>query len=259
MFPSSQFPLPKPPSPSPIPLLLWGCSWLLNSYFYYECVYMQILQCMCGSQRASCGNRFSTTVWDLGMELGSLFFGNKAPLPTESSHWLSFDFYSVLQFKDFPWADKTNKSVVTIFSAQVASKVWFTLWGYNALFSRFRKIPNRSIFFFFFFFKICVFYVCNYTVAVQMVVNLHVVVGNWILGPLLAPVSPACSVPAHSGPKIYLLLYISTLLLSSDTPEEGIRSHYRWLWATMWLLGFELRIFGREVSALTRWAISPAS
>jgi len=28
--------------------------------------------------------------------------------------------------------------------------------------------------------------------------------------------------------KIYLL-YISTLLLSSDTPEEGIRSHYRWL------------------------------
>jgi hypothetical protein len=27
--------------------------------------------------------------------------------------------------------------------------------------------------------------------------------------------------------KIYLLLYMSTLLLSSDTPEEGIRSHYR--------------------------------
>jgi hypothetical protein len=27
--------------------------------------------------------------------------------------------------------------------------------------------------------------------------------------------------------KIYF--YVSTLLLSSDTPEEGIRSHYRWL------------------------------
>jgi hypothetical protein len=25
------------------------------------------------------------------------------------------------------------------------------------------------------------------------------------------------------------ILNVSTLLLSSDTPEEGIRSHYRWL------------------------------
>jgi len=25
------------------------------------------------------------------------------------------------------------------------------------------------------------------------------------------------------------LFYVGTLLLSSDTPEEGIRSHYRWL------------------------------
>jgi hypothetical protein len=53
-------------------------------------------------------------------------------------------------------------------------------------------------------------------------------------------------------------IYMNTLELSSDTPEEGIRSHYRWLWATMWLLGFELRTFGRAVSALTRWAISLA-
>jgi len=30
--------------------------------------------------------------------------------------------------------------------------------------------------------------------------------------------------------KIYLfILYMSTLSPSSDTPEEGIRSHYRWL------------------------------
>ena len=27
-------------------------------------------------------------------------------------------------------------------------------------------------------------------------------------------------------------MYVSTLLLSSDAPEEGIGSHYRWLWAT---------------------------
>ena len=32
-------------------------------------------------------------------------------------------------------------------------------------------------------------------------------------------------------------MYVSTLLLSSDTPEEDIGPHYRWLWAIMWLLG----------------------
>jgi hypothetical protein len=53
-------------------------------------------------------------------------------------------------------------------------------------------------------------------------------------------------------------MYVSTLSLSSDTPEEGIRSHYRWLWATMWLLGIELRMSGRAVSAFNLWAISPA-
>jgi hypothetical protein len=45
------------------------------------------------------------------------------------------------------------------------------------------------------------------------------------LGPLLTPVSPARSVPACSGPNIYLLLYISILYLTPDIPEEGIRSH----------------------------------
>jgi len=54
-------------------------------------------------------------------------------------------------------------------------------------------------------------------------------------------------------------LCMSTLsdTLVSDTPEEGIGSHYRWLWATMWLLGIELRTSGRAVSALNQWAISP--
>jgi hypothetical protein len=28
---------------------------------------------------------------------------------------------------------------------------------------------------------------------------------------------------------IFYFMYMSTPLLSSDTPEEGIRSHYRWL------------------------------
>jgi hypothetical protein len=47
-----------------------------------------------------------------------------------------------------------------------------------------------------------------------------VVVGNRILRPLLAPVNK---------PKIYLLLYISTLYLSSDTPEEGVQSYLLWV------------------------------
>jgi hypothetical protein len=41
------------------------------------------------------------------------------------------------------------------------------------------------------FLKIYLFYVYEYTVAVQMVVSHHVIVGNWILGPLLAPVNPS--------------------------------------------------------------------
>ena len=41
-------------------------------------------------------------------------------------------------------------------------------------------------------------------------------------------------------------------------PEEGIRFHYRWLWATIWSLGVELRTSGRAASALNGWAISPA-
>jgi hypothetical protein len=43
--------------------------------------------------------------------------------------------------------------------------------------------------------------------------------------------------------KIYLFkkIFIYFMCLSSDTLEKGIRPHYRWLWATMWLLGIELR------------------
>jgi hypothetical protein len=51
-------------------------------------------------------------------------------------------------------------------------------------------------------------------------------------------------------------MYVSTLSLSSDTPEEAVRSHYKWLWATMWVLGFELRTSRRTVSPLNRRAIS---
>ena len=54
-------------------------------------------------------------------------------------------------------------------------------------------------------------------------------------------------------------MFMNTLPLSSDTPEEGIGSHYRRLWATMWLLGIDgLRTSGRVVSALNYRGISPA-
>ena len=60
----------------------------------------------------------------------------------------------------------------------------------------------------------------------------------------------------------FFLKFISCLWLHCSClqthQKRGIRSHYRWLWATMWLLGLELRTFGRAVSALNRWAISLA-
>ena len=49
-----------------------------------------------------------------------------------------------------------------------------------------------------------------------------------------------------------LYLYEYTVAVFKHTGKEGIRSHYRWLWATMWLLGIELRTFERAASALNR-------
>ena len=54
-------------------------------------------------------------------------------------------------------------------------------------------------------------------------------------------------------------MYLCSICMYICMPEEDMRSHYRWLWATMWLLGIELRIFRRENSALHHWAISPAT
>jgi hypothetical protein len=58
--------------------------------------------------------------------------------------------------------------------------------------------------------------------------------------------------------KIYFLfIWVHCSCLQTHN-RRGIRSHCRWLWATMWLLGIELRTSGRAVSALNHWAISPA-
>ena len=51
-------------------------------------------------------------------------------------------------------------------------------------------------------------------------------------------------------------MYVSILYLFADTPEEAIRSHCRWLWGTMWLLGIELKTSGKAVSAFNCWPIS---
>jgi hypothetical protein len=88
-----------------------------------------------------------------------------------------------------------------------------------------------------------------------MVVSLHMVVGNWIFrisarSGQLHSLSPCLLWPKD------LLLYIDTVA-DFRPSEEGDRSHYRWLWATTWLLGFELRTFRRAVSALTHWASLP--
>jgi len=67
---------------------------------------------------------------------------------------------------------------------------------------------------------------------------------------------------ALSSPKTILgfiyFMCMTILSLASDTKEEGIRSHYKWLWSTMWLLGINLRTSGRAVSTINLWAISLA-
>ena len=83
-----------------------------------------------------------------------------------------------------------------------------------------------------------------------MVVSLHVVVGSWIFG-----TSDHSHQPHLLGSNPLAQVHCSCL---QTHQKKGIWSHYGWLWATMWLLGFELRTFGRAVSALTRWAILPA-
>jgi hypothetical protein len=55
---------------------------------------------------------------------------------------------------------------------------------------------------------------------------------------------------------LFIIIHKYTVQLSSNALD--VRSCYRRQWATMWFRGFKLRTFGRIVSALTHWAISPA-
>ena len=123
------------------------------------------------------------------------------------------------------------------------------------------------------FFKIYLFIISKYTVAVfrhsgrgsqisfRMVMSHHVVAGIWTpdlreSSRVLLPTEP-CLQPLINFSKDLLCIQRSSSMYARR-PEQGTRSHYRWLWATMWLLGIELRTSGRAASALNRWAISPA-
>jgi hypothetical protein len=81
-----------------------------------------------------------------------------------------------------------------------------------------------------------------------MVVSLHVVVGNWILGPLLALLSPACSGQLCSlRPKdIFIIIYKYTVAVFRRTR----RRHQILLWVVVGIWTQDLQTI--------RWAISPA-
>ena len=57
---------------------------------------------------------------------------------------------------------------------------------------------------------------------------------------------------------LIFFIWVHCSCLQTHTSRVCIRSHYRWLWSTMWLLGIELRTYVRAVSALNLWVISPA-
>ena len=78
---------------------------------------------------------------------------------------------------------------------------------------------SSSAFFFFFFF----IYLFEYTVAFLRTGHVN------LLCCFSRALREQCR-NSHLKKKIYLFCeYMSTLSLSSDTPEESIRSHYRWL------------------------------
>lgn len=58
--------------------------------------------------------------------------------------------------------------------------------------------------------------------------------------------------------RFIVCVYMSALYACMTLHQKRIRSRCRWLWATMWLLGLELRSSGRAACTLNHWAISPA-
>ena len=62
----------------------------------------------------------------------------------------------------------------------------------------------------------------------------------------------------YSRPRCFgVMISLLCIHACSAWSEKGTRSHYRGLWATMWLLEIELGTSGGAVSALNHGAISP--
>ena len=121
--------------------------------------------------------------------------------------------------------------------------IWWALRASHAKKALFPFLFKKDLFIY--------FYVYEYTVAVQMVVSHHVVAGNWTQDLCLFQ-------PCSLQPKdLFIIICNYTVAVFRHT-REGVKSHYEWLWATTWLLRFELRTFRRVDSALTYWAISQA-
>ena len=79
----------------------------------------------------------------------------------------------------------------------------------------------------------------------------------WLLGIELRPLFAPAPAPFALAQRFIYCICKYTVFSCVQTHHK--RSYYRWFWATKQLLGLELWTFGRAVSALNRWAISPAS
>jgi hypothetical protein len=184
----------------------------------------------------------------------------------------------------FCWLGKKNLYFMIIFVRQVTSDFCFLCFPFRTLnisflYRIYFKIPQLFICLFVCLFIYCVCVCVCFSAHMHMcwvcwgqrsglrsLYFYHVGSGDWtpaisISSECFYPVSHLASLwPAYFKKKdIYLyFMYVSTLSLSSSTPEEGTGSHYKWLWATVWLLGIGLGTSGRAVRALNGWAISPA-
>ena len=84
---------------------------------------------------------------------------------------------------------------------------------------------------------------------------------GWALEPSLAMSACTSLAGVHFLLSFFFFFKIYLFIMYSVLPayqKRAPRWHYKWLWATMWLLEIELRTSRDTVSAFNLWAISPA-
>ena len=84
------------------------------------------------------------------------------------------------------------------------------------------------------------------------------VLGACTVESLLGTVGPSTKITPKMDQKLFILYMWLHCRCLQTHQKRASDPHYRWLWATIWLLGIELRTFGRTVRALHCWAISSA-